>query len=56
MSSIFRAAERYRKRLSIQHGRTSLRQDGFKLVKVYKKGKPVMTKVPIPQPFRKQDK
>jgi len=56
MSNIFRTAERLRQKTTSYHGRTRMRQEGFKLVKVYKKGKPVMTKVPIQQPFRKQDK
>lgn len=56
MSSIFRTYERIQKNTQSKYHRTSLQTQGVKEVKVYKKGKPVMTKVPIQQPYRKQDK
>lgn len=54
MSSIFRKAARMRVKEQASHQKLRLRQEGFKLVKTYKKGKPVITKVPIVKPIRRR--
>ena len=51
MSSIFRKAERIRQSNESHYRRTRLRQEGVKEVKVYKKGKPTIIKVPIQKPI-----